>query len=320
MGVSFACGPRWMEPLFHGIQPGLGKLWGAAGEGSPRGRRQVRADPLAFTLNRKGRPSNLLPCLSPSEWQIEGHTRFGRTWVALCADAELDRCNIFCGTFKDGPFNCLAPACVLPAPLAPRQCRARYFPLKKAGGSACWTFRWRSACLRAHGSARTRLCAGCWGSGSRRLPGLGWTPVQMVTNSPLLSLHRSLKVWVKIIASCVDLLLFQAEEMWHCLPIKFVRNVPLITLHWSRNAIHSSAESRLTQSWHNEISLWLISDVCINNQHHFLINYMLCTSIWLKLNFSDFFFKWDSTLYKLAPKTFCVFFPSTPCGHAFREL
>lgn len=157
MGISFACSPRWMEPLFYGIQPGLGKLWGAAGEGSPRGRRQVRADPLAFTLNRKGRPSNLLPCLSPWEWQIEGHTRFGRTWVALWADAELDRCNIFCGTFKDGPFNCPAPACVLPALLAPRQCRARYPAFRKASGSTCPTSCRSSACLRANSSARGAL-------------------------------------------------------------------------------------------------------------------------------------------------------------------
>lgn len=149
-----------------------------------------------------------------------------------------------------------------------------------------------SSAFRA--SARARLCVGCCGGGgSRGLAGPDWTPIQMITNGPLLSLYRSLKVWIKIIASRVDVLLFQTEKMWHCLYKKFVRNVPLITLYWLCNAICSSFESGLTQSWHNEISLWLISDVYSNNQHHFLINYMLCASIWLKLNFSDliFFFK-----------------------------
>lgn len=134
---------------------------------------------------------------------------------------------------------------------------------------------------------RTRLCVGRCGGGSRVLAGLDWTPIR-ITNGPLLSLCRSLKVWIKIIASCVDILLFQAEKMWRCLYIKFVRNVLLITLHRLCNAVCSLFESRLTQSWHNEISLWLISVLFINNQHHFLINYMLCASIWLKLNFSDF--------------------------------
>lgn len=164
------------------------------------------------------------------------------------------------------------------------------------------------------------LCVGCCGGGSRGLAGLGWTPIQMITNSPLLSLYRSLKVWVKIIPSCVDILLFQAEKTWHCLYVKFVRNVLLIALYWLCNAVCSSVESRLTQSWHNEISLWLISDVYINNQHHFLINYMLCASIWSKLNFSDLIFSFLSGIIFFTnslQKMVCAFSPGTPCGHAF---
>lgn len=148
------------------------------------------------------------------------------------------------------------------------------------------------ACLRAHGSE-------CCGSSSWGLAGLDHTPIQMITNSPFLSLYRSLKVWITIIASCVDILLFFGLKRCDIVSMKFLRNVLLITLYWLCNAICSLLESRLAQSWHNEIS-----DVYINNQHHFLINYMLCASIWLKLNFSGliFLFKWDNRLYKLTPK------------------
>lgn len=76
MGVSFCMrAPGEWSPSFMAFSPGCVNC------GVPLGmeRRQVPAGPLAFTLNRKGRPSNLLRRLSPREWQIEGHTRLGRT-------------------------------------------------------------------------------------------------------------------------------------------------------------------------------------------------------------------------------------------------
>lgn len=44
-----------MEPLFYGIQPGLGKLWGAAGDGSPQaGGRSAPTRLYSPSIEREG--------------------------------------------------------------------------------------------------------------------------------------------------------------------------------------------------------------------------------------------------------------------------